>query len=198
MRLVAFLTVLALALPYSAATLTDPLQNDAGSGGDAGDTEDTATALHPLPGSIGQSGRYTGQTFLVDDPQDWYSFQVYQPGAPISLVFETAGTPCIPLDVPFSLASTVVVLRDPAHDEQARLVLDSCHAGGRLFVERAQLAGRWTIGVSYQSSTLAAGTPVGASMRVGPPSPAPIEPPAATGPSLEQTYDLDLTCKPSC
>lgn len=77
MRTPAFLVVLAVLAPLATATLTDPIQDDARSGGDAGDAPDEATPLTSRtrdgrPPTA--EGAHTGFAIIVDDPVDWYSF----------------------------------------------------------------------------------------------------------------------------
>lgn len=183
MRALAALLATLVLSPLALATLTDPVQNDAGTGGDAGDAPGTATKLM-APGTRSADGTYRGLAVLVDDPEDWYAFEMRGAG---KLTLDVVGSSpsCAGPALPVDLGRVEILLVDPqgAADVQAR---DSPCGFSASFARDAS-PGIWRIGLRYLDAATAAvpGTPIGGGRE-------------SSQDTLEMEYDLALQCKPFC
>lgn len=170
--------------PVAYATLTDPLQDDAGTGRDAADAGDAPTKL--VNRETGSSeGRYQGKAILLDDPVDVYGFQIRAaPGerAGASLAF-SSGSPACAAPSPVALAGIRVALVDATGAVVAEAAgRDACAFSAHL--EGQGMPGAWSIAVALTS-------------------PAPGE--AGLAPTSERDeatfaadYALELACDPRC
>lgn len=181
------LVALVLCAPLTLATLTDPLQNDAGTGSDAGDSRATATPL----GGLGRpaAGSYQGLVVTIDDPADWYQFQ-----APaltkvnLSFAMKPIGVCAVGLPVP--LTPITIELQPAGGEAIVKTFPSPCDASGTI-VASSMVGGAWLIGIHYDPPVR--GTPIGAS--IASPTPAPI---TADGPTVSTQYALVLGCEPYC
>lgn len=182
MRLLTLVTLACALAPLAAATLTDPLQNDAGTGGDAGDAPTSATKLGGRDGRTTADGDHTGTSVLVDDPADWYSFNMNEPG-PITLRVATRSPGCALRPIPVDLSPVTVTLRNERGEEQRASSPTPCGFTAT-FDARATAAGAWLIGIEF-------GHPTPGTAGLGPV-------PVSSPPTPDMTYDLSLGCQPRC
>jgi len=131
MRLIV-LAALALAIsPGATAALSSILQNDAGSGGDAGDSQATAT---PLQNGGTPQGSYAGELVAFDDAVDWYSFNESGSGGPIhaSVTFSVVG--CTGVDDSVGAPYTARLI-SPTGETMAFLQGSGCTSSGDLHAD---------------------------------------------------------------
>lgn len=185
MKTLTILVVLLALAPLSAATITDPIQNDAGSGGDAGDSQATATTLrNGQPGAVRAAGTYAGLMVALDDPRDFYRFDA-PAVTEVTLTLSVRGMEATCRASEVSLGRVQISLIDPAGQ-----LADSTSADGPcatkllLRVPGSATAGTWHIVLAYSSGDSPLGVPI---------------PTAASGGlSATAEYELTLGCKPYC
>lgn len=169
MKPVLALLVALFAIPGALALVTDPLQNDAGTGNDAGDSAADATLLGQPYGS--QAGDYAGTLVPVDDPQDWYAIVAPTPlpggSLPLRLVLTADPTMCAlgagTNSGVFPQGSIHLVLYDP-HGAPRASTSASCTSPGELGARletpgiwRVQLTGSFGIAVPAMTATSSSG-----------------------------------------
>lgn len=186
MKTVTILVVLLTLAPVGAALLTDPIQNDARSGGDAGDSDDTATPLWTPNGGSGQAaGRYSGVMVVLDDPRDVYS--LYAPEqTSVALAVSVRGLQATCQVSDLSLGSVLVTISNPKGEVVALASSQGpCGAELKLGAPAEDEGGTWRIAFSYGRSPLPVAVPVFTNFD-------------GSGVSPTADYELTLGCKPSC
>lgn len=215
--LVTFVLVTLLVTPAALASLTDGMQNDANTGGDASDSYASPT---PIMG-----GMYTGQTFMVADPADWYTFAVLGPldipVVEVHMNFTISSPTCTGAQIPLQLQTVTMQLIDPAGHVKGNFVTGGCNASGHFDVAETPPThdnqttglpnpgiGNWTIGVTIDG---AGGTPLPTDpaglfghvtlAQASTTSTLPAQGPPhrnAPPPNPEEDYMFQLGCKPFC
>lgn len=183
MRALAALLATLVLSPLALATLTDPAQDDAGTGGDAGDTPDAATKL-VAPGTRSADGKYRGLAVLVDDPEDWYAFEMREAGK-LDLTISGSSPTCAGPDLPVDVGRVEVLLVDPQGAADVSASPTPC--GFFASFARDASPGVWRIGLRYldAASHTVPGTPIGGGRE-------------SSQATLEMDYELALVCKPFC
>lgn len=183
MRALAALLATLVLSPLALATLTDPVQNDAGTGGDAGDGPSAATKL-VSPGTRSSEGKYRGLAVLVDDPEDWYAFEMREAGK-LDLTLRGSSPTCAGPELPVELGRVEVLLVDPQGAADVRESDSPC--GFSASFARDAAPGTWRIGLRYLDavSHSVPGTPIGGGRE-------------SSQAALEMDYELALVCKPFC
>lgn len=185
MRLLTLLAVAGALAPLAAATLTDPIQDDAGSGGDAGDSPWTATPLRNPKERDTADGTYSGQSVVVDDAEDWYSFEM-RAGGPVRLEFRAKSDGCALPAIPQDLAPVSVVLVGPDGTAVRQEAPSPCGFHAALDAV-AHEAGQWLVGIEF-----------GIAKTGGVPAPGGFGVPLSSPSTPEMDYELTLGCKPVC
>lgn len=188
-KLLALLAAL-FATPYAAmATLTDPLQDDAGTGGDAGDDPTHATRI--------REGEMTGLLVAFDDPDDVYKFTTpAEAGVSVylgKLDIRLADDPTCALEAPTGLGPILAVLVSPDND----VVAVEVPCGGAAELELASRApGAWLFMLTWQNPGANGGLPLGHASTFTHPGGAV----SASTQTLDpmQDYTLMLGCEPYC
>ncbi|MFA5860920.1 MAG: hypothetical protein WDA16_04435 [Candidatus Thermoplasmatota archaeon] len=178
------LVILVLVMPLGTATLTDPIQNDANSGGDAGDSMATATPL----AKSGQSaaGQYHGFVMTLDDPTDWYQFVTPEPRTAVMLTFAFKPLGACNVDSGIPITPVTVELRANGELIDARSFKSPCNAQGKVH-GATQAPSNWAIGMYYDRTS--PGTPAGTTA---------TQPTASAAPGLASDYAIVLGCEPHC
>lgn len=160
MRPIAFLLATLLTIPLAMGTATDAVQDDAGTGGDAGDDFDDATSLPVSGGSA--AGSVEGLLVLTDDSEDWYTFMLTTP-APLEVTLETPQLACVPS---LALSRATLLIVDPSGNVRTSGSVEGCDAPLTLSYS-GDVAGTWRLavviedplGIQLQSISAAAEAP---------------------------------------
>lgn len=160
------------AIPGALALVTDPIQNDAGSGHDAGDDAADATLLGRPFGS--PQGEFKGLLVPLDDGSDWYAFAMAAPGpiaVSVALDATACGTPLAP-----SLQASLV-----GPDGHVRATsFAACGAEAMLSAD-ADRAGLWRIALTLPAGAAPGTASAGAQTQADP-----------------LGYVMGLECEPWC
>lgn len=168
--------VLLLTCATASASLTDVVQDDAGSGGDAGDGAEAATPLaNPAtPGSA--DGTYDGMVVPPDDPEDWYAFLVPFGTVRVDLDAEIEAPSCAQAAPAFVLVQLV----DSGGGVADEATIGSCAEPHALLSAVAPAVGRWLVRLAAQQE------------------PPPSDHLPVAVPPLPTLYEIYLWCDPIC
>lgn len=178
MRIVPILLALILTVPFATAGLTDPIQNDPGTGGgDASDNMDDPTWLH----EASKAGWMNGTVVAVDDAEDFYAvfFQADGTMPSLRVVVDPAERSDVALILRGEFGQFALVDENGPGRAETISFDDLASADGR----PGGGPGKWTIGVLERAKTSASV-------------------PGATGLSGSGAalldYNMALFCDPDC
>ena len=176
MKTTLILALLVATAPLAHATVTDPLQDDAGSGRDAGDAPRKATPMGP--------GDHRGMVVLVDDPADWYALGLAE-GALNKVRVDASSVGCGLPDAPVASTPFAVTLRSADGSERVTQTFPS-PCGASVTFDVPPHADGWLLGIEIGpvDDAVGGGLP-GTHKTGGPPTP-------------EAEYFVLVACQPFC